>query len=149
VAAERVVDERGGEPLPADPALLAEVPGRRGTLVSALRLARTPAERARLRALADPDAIAVDLESAALAHAAARACVPFLALRAVTDGVGDRLPDLEPLVDRQGRPRPGALILHLARRPSDAAALVRLGLGARWAGRALRGGVAPLVGGAG
>jgi adenosylhomocysteine nucleosidase len=145
VAAERVVDERGGEPLHADPALLAAAPGRRGTIVSAVRLARAPGERARLRALGGPNAIAVDLESAALARAAAAAGVPFLALRAVTDAVGDRLPDLEALVDASGRPRPAALARHLLRRPADLAAMARLGIGARRAGRALRRGLATLL----
>jgi adenosylhomocysteine nucleosidase len=148
VAAERVLDERGGEPLQADPALLAAAPGRRGTIVSAVRLARVPAERARLRALGGPDAIAVDLESAALARAAAAAGVPFLALRAVTDAAADRLPDLEALVDARGRPRPAALARHLVRRPADLAALARLGLGARRAGPALRRGLATLLRGA-
>jgi adenosylhomocysteine nucleosidase len=147
VAAERVLDERGGEALPADPALLAAAPGRRGTLVSAVRLVRAPAGRARLRALDGGRALAVDLESAALARAAAAAGVPFLALRAVTDAAGDRLPDLERLVDARGRPRPAALVRHLARRPADLAALARLGLGARKAGAALRGGLAALVAG--
>jgi nucleoside phosphorylase len=147
VAAERVVDEAGAA-FPADPGLLAAVPGRRGTLVSAVRVARTPVERERLRVLAGPGALAVDLESAALARAAQRAGVPFLALRAVTDVVADRLPDLEALVDGDGRPRPAALVRHLVRRPADVVALARLGRGARRAGPALRRGLAPLVAGA-
>jgi adenosylhomocysteine nucleosidase len=148
VAGERVVDERGGEAIAADPALLAAAPGRRGTIVSAARLARAPAERARLRALGGPGALAVDMESAALGRAAAAAGVPFLALRAVTDGVRHRLPDLEALVDAAGRPRPAALLRHLARRPADVAALVRLGLGARRAAPALRRGLRALARGA-
>ena len=58
------MDERSGDRFAADPRLLAAAPGRRGVMVSAERIARTPAERARL------DGLAVDMESAALARVA-------------------------------------------------------------------------------
>jgi adenosylhomocysteine nucleosidase len=139
VAAERVRDERTGEIFPADPGLLAAAPGRRGTLVSAVAIARTPEERARLSGLA------VDLESAALARAALAAGVPFLALRAVTDRTRHRLPDFERLTDAAGRLTPGAGLLHFLRHPRQVPALVRLGPAARTAGQALRAGVGQLL----
>jgi adenosylhomocysteine nucleosidase len=138
VAAEAVADE-GGARFPADPALLAAAPGRRGVLVSARRLARTPADRARL------DGLAVDLESAAIARRCADAGVPFLALRAVTDEAGHVLPDFDRLTDAAGRLTPGAGLLHFLIHPGELRGLVRLGLGARRASRALADGVGRLL----
>ena len=71
-------------------------------MVSAERLARTPADRARL------DGLAVDLESAALARVAGAAGIPFLALRAVTDERRHRMPDFDRIMDAAGRLTPGA-----------------------------------------
>jgi len=140
VAAESVVEERTGRAFPADPGLLAAAPGRRGTLVSAERLARTPADRARLEGLA------VDLESAAVAAAAAAAGVPFLALRAVTDEVEHVLPDFDRLTDAAGRLTPGAGLLYFLVHPGELRSLLRLGRGARTAGAALGRGVDELLG---
>jgi adenosylhomocysteine nucleosidase len=139
VAAEEVLDEVSGERFPADPQLLEAAPGRRGTLVSARRIARTPAERAGLPGLA------VDLESAALAGAARAAGVPFLALRAVTDEARHRLPDFDRLMDAAGRLTPGAGLLHFILHPREVPALVRLGPAARTAGRALRSGLEQML----
>ena len=135
VAAERVVDEVTGDEFVADPALLAAAPGRRGALVSARRIARTPDARARL------DGMAVNLESAALARAAGAAGVPFLALRAVTDATRHRLPDFERMAPGGARLRPGRVAAHLITHPLELPQLVRLGPAAAWAGRALAGGL--------
>jgi adenosylhomocysteine nucleosidase len=131
VAAARVRDEATDEEFAADPGLLAAAPGRRGVLVSARHIARTPQARARLRGTA------VDLESAALARAARDAGIPFLALRAVTDTTDHRLPDFEAIA--AGRPQipAGRLATHVLRHPRELPRLVRLGAGARRAGRAL------------
>jgi adenosylhomocysteine nucleosidase len=139
VAAEVVVDEATGERHLADPGLLAAAPGERGVLVSAARLARTPAERARL------DGTAVDLESAALARAAAGRGTPFLALRAVTDETRHRLPDFDRIMDAAGRLTPGAGLAHFALHPREIPALLRLGPAARVASRSLRSGVERLL----
>ncbi|MGD9694999.1 MAG: hypothetical protein AB7V42_04990 [Thermoleophilia bacterium] len=139
VVAERVRDEASGETLECDPELVAAAPGRRGTLVSSPRLARTAADRARL------DGLAVDMESAALARAAAAAGIPFLALRAVTDETRHRLPDFDALTDAAGRLTPGAGLLHFVRHPSEIPALIRLGPAARTAGRSLRAGLSILL----
>jgi adenosylhomocysteine nucleosidase len=135
IAADEVVDEATGDRFAADPGLLAAAPGRRGSLVSAVRLARTPADRARLAGTA------VDMESAALARAAAATGTPFLALRAVTDETRHRLPDLDRVMDAAGRLTPGAGLVHFALHPRELPALVRLGPAARTAGRALRDGL--------
>jgi adenosylhomocysteine nucleosidase len=139
VAGAEVHDEESGESFSADPALLAAAPGSRGVIVSARRLARTPEDRARLEGLA------VDMESAALARAAAGAGVPFLALRAVTDETRHRLPDFDAMMDAAGRLTPGAGILYFLLHPGQIRSLMRLGPASRRAGRSLRNGVGELA----
>lgn len=139
IAADVVVHENTGAAFDADPTLLAAADGRRGILVSASELARTPADRAALHGLA------VDMESASLARAAHEAGIPFLALRAVSDRFRDRVPDLAPLLDHLGRPDRGRLLAHLVRHPRDLPRLARLGRGARRAGSALGCAVASLL----
>lgn len=139
VAPDEVVDRRTGERFTPDPWLLERLPGRRGTLTTAERLARTPAQRAAL------DGVAVDMESAAVARVARRARIPFAALRAVTDERRHRLPDLDACTDSRGRLAATACIAHLARHPADIPALVRLGPAAVTAGRTLRSGVRDLL----
>jgi adenosylhomocysteine nucleosidase len=140
VAPDEVHDQATGERFAPDPEMLAAAPGVRGTLVSAVRLARTPADRARL------DGVAVDMESAALARASRAAGVPFLALRAVTDETRHRLPDFDRLMDAAGRLTPGAGLLYFLRHPREVPALVRLGPAVREAGRALRAGLEQTLG---
>jgi adenosylhomocysteine nucleosidase len=140
VAPDEVRDEATGERFAPDPEMLAAAPGARGTLVSAARLARTPADRARLEGLA------VDMESAALARASRAAGVPFLALRAVTDETRHRLPDFDRLMDAAGRLTPGAGLLYFLVHPREVPALVRLGPAVRQAGRALRAGLEQTLG---
>jgi adenosylhomocysteine nucleosidase len=140
VAPDEVRDEASGETFAPDPEMLAAAPGARGTLVSSVRLARTPADRARL------DGLAVDMESAALARASRAAGVPFLALRAVTDETRHRIPDFDRLMDAAGRLTPGAGLLYFLRHPRDVPALVRLGPAVREAGRALRAGLEQTLG---
>ena len=140
VAPDEVRDQATGERFAPDPEMLAAAPGARGTLVSAVRLARTPADRARL------EGVAVDMESAALARASRAAGVPFLALRAVTDETRHRLPDFDRLMDAAGRLTPGAGLLYFLRHPREVPALVRLGPAVREAGRALRAGLEQTLG---
>ncbi len=140
VAADVVVDERTGDRFTPDPRLLAAAPGRRGAMVSAERIVRTPADRDRL------DGLAVDMESAALARAAGEAGIPFLALRAVTDERRHRLPDFDKVMDAAGRLTPGAGFVHFVLHPRELPALVRLGPAARRAGQTLREGMGTLVG---
>ena len=139
VAADEVVEEATGDRFAADPELLSAAPGRRGTLVSSVRLARTPQDRARL------DGLAVDLESAALARAAAAESVPFLSLRAVTDEARHRMPDFDRLMDATGRLSPFSGIFYFVRYPREIPALLRLAPAARTASKALRGGVGELL----
>ena len=135
VVAQEVLDERTGDRFAADAHLLEAAPGRRGVIVSAERIARTPSDRARL------DGLAVDLESAAIARVARAAGIPFIALRAVTDERRHRLPDFDRIMDAAGRLTPGAGIVHFVLHPREVPALVRLGPAVRRAGQALREGL--------
>jgi len=139
VAADLVVDAATGREFGASTELLARAPGRRGTLVTTPRLARTPADRRRLSGLA------CDMESAALALVAHEAGVPFLALRAVTDEATHTLPDFDRITDRAGHLTPGSGLLHFLLHPADVGRLLRLGPASRRAGRALRDGVGALL----
>ena len=139
IVAERVVHENTGDVFEADNLMLAAAEGRRGTLVSAREVARTPADRAALQGLA------VDLESAALARAAREADVPFIAIRAVSDRFRDRIPDILDMLDHVGRPDRRALVMFAARHPREIRRLVRLGRSAKRAGEGMADGVGALL----
>lgn len=79
-------------------------------------------------AFADSGCLAVDMESAALAGVAAKAGLPFLAVRAIADRAGDALPALvDTAIKPDGRPAVGRVLAALVRRPSDIPATLRLG----------------------
>ncbi len=139
VVAERVVHENTGDVFAADDVMLAAAEGRRGTLVSAGEVARTPADRAALQGLA------VDMESAALARAARDADVPFIAIRAISDRFRDRIPDIAGMLDHVGRPDRSALIAFALHNPREIPRLIRLGRSAKRASTALTDGVATLL----
>ena len=139
VVAERVVHENTGDVFEADDVMLAAAEGRRGTLVSASEVARTPADRAALQGLA------VDMESAALARAARDADVPFIAIRAVSDRFRDRIPDILGMLDHVGRPDRGALTAFALHNPREIPRLIRLGRSAKRASAALTDGVGTLL----
>ncbi len=97
VIAARRVRAGNGEEWSADRDLLdraATRADRVGALVSGDRLCFTAAEKEALLAR-HPDAenAGADLESAGWARAAARARIPFVAIRAVLDAAGEELPD--------------------------------------------------------
>lgn len=91
-------------------------------------------------------AIAVDMESHAVARVANATGIPFIVLRAVADPATFDVPAAALSgVDTAGRTRPMAVIARLARRPRDIPALIAL---AEAAARGRRGliAVAPLIG---
>ena len=139
VVAECVVHENTGDVFAADDVMLAAAEGRRGTLVSAVEVARTPADRAALQGLA------VDMESAALARAARDADVPFIAIRAISDRFRDRIPDIVGMLDHVGRPDRSALIAYALHNPREIPRLIRLGRSAKRASTALTDAVATLL----
>lgn len=102
----------------------------RGGLIAGIDSAvSTPAEKAALAAAAQ--ALAADMESHAVAGVACAAGVPFVVIRAVSDGSEDGVPRwLLAALDDTGRPRIPAILSGLLRRPGDLPALVRLGRGA-------------------
>lgn len=75
-----------------------------GALFSAADVVATPEAKARLAETSGAEA--VDMESAAIAAAAAAAGLPCIALRVIADGPGDALPDdVVSLVGADGRTR--------------------------------------------
>lgn len=75
-------------------------------------------------------AVAADMESAAVAREARRYGLPMIAIRVVSDGADDDVPDaLLGVIDSFGRPRFGPLLAVLIRNPGAAAALARLRTG--------------------
>lgn len=86
----------------------------------------TAAAKARLHR--DSGAVIVDLESAAVAWAAAEAGLPFGVLRAVADPAAHGLPPAALVgLDKEGRPAIGPVLGALARSPGQLPALIRLG----------------------
>ena len=84
-------------------------------------------------------AIAVDMESAAVAAVAAAAGLPFLVLRAISDSANDAIPvALAGTVDRYGQPRLGRVLATLLRNPALIAELPRLSRGMNAALSSLR-----------
>jgi adenosylhomocysteine nucleosidase len=72
--------------------------------------------------------LAVDMESAGVAAAAAERRLPFLALRAITDAAEEDLPlDFGRCIGRRGEMRAGNLAAQIARRPAVIREVLRLG----------------------
>jgi len=143
---QRVLDEEG-HAYTADPAWLerlqrllgnAGVPlHARGTLLSVASPLLTPV--AKSAAHQRCAALAVDMESAAVAAVAMERRLPFVVLRAIVDEVSDGIPDaLNGSVDAWGRPRMTRLIAALCRHPTLVNELPRLYSRMQHATRALR-----------
>jgi hopanoid-associated phosphorylase len=103
----------------------------------------------------DTGAVAVDMESGAVAEVAAARGLPFIAVRVIVDAAGDTLPATAlAAMTSTGSVRLLSLIGGLIRNPRDIAPLIRLALRYRTATRALTiiartGVLAPLAFGAG
>lgn len=116
----------------------------RGVLASVARPAATAADK---RALAASlHAIAVDMESAAVARVARERGIGFAALRAVSDAATQELPRaVLAAVDPTGCVRPLALLLALARRPGELRALPALRRGVHAAEVSLAAALVPVL----
>lgn len=125
----------GGEEFACDAALLADLGGPTARLMLAGgEIAASVAEKATL--FAQSQAAAVDLESGAVARAAAAAAVPFAVLRAISDPAAKDLPPAALVaLDAAGRISVARLAGSLLRRPGQVPALLAL---ARDTGRARR-----------
>ncbi len=140
VAAFEVI-EPDGTRWTADPDLLARCPPEsatfhRGPLLTIAHVVPTATEKRRLRE--ETGAVAVDMESAAVARCAAGAGAPFLALRVITDAADECLPlDFNLCFDSNGQFHRARLLPLLARRPAAVPGLIRLGRHSAFAGRSL------------
>ena len=95
----------------------AGLPVRRGTLLTTPEPVFSAEEKTSL--FRRCGALAVDMESAAMARAAREAGMPFMVMRAVCDEADKNVPrSAMDIVDRNGRVRPAALVRTLLRNPS-------------------------------
>ena len=83
---------------------------------------------AKARAFRETAAVAVDMESSAVAEVAAAQRIPFLAVRAIVDGAADEIPRAALMAAAAGTAtlRIGRLLAALARAPGELPALIRL-----------------------
>ena len=107
-----------------------------GNLLTSAYAIDTPAEKA--AAFHRTGAVAVDMESAAVAEVAAQHNLPFIAARVIVDTAADRLPRAVVAASRAGRVQFGRLLAGMVLAPGEIAALVRLAQRYRIAMRSLR-----------
>jgi adenosylhomocysteine nucleosidase len=115
-------------------------------LTSALAIESVAAKAA---AYQTSGAVAVDMESAAVAEVARAAHLPFIAVRVIVDTAADVLPRAVVAASRAGRVRTGRLVVGLLLAPAQIKPLIRLSQRYRAAIRSLRviaetGALAPL-----
>lgn len=126
------VTAEGGATYPTDAvtrtrfaARLAEPCRRPRAILGVTAAVASPAEKARL--FTATGAAAIDMESLALAEAAAAAELPFIVVRAVADPAKRAIPETALVaLDPAGRVHAGRLLAGLARRPGDLAGLLWL-----------------------
>ncbi len=93
-------------------------------LVSTARVANETEKR---RLAATYGGAMVDMESAAVVRLALIRGIQVCCVKAISDEVGDRLPDFNPFIDRRGQMKMGAFVRYVATKPSYWGSLVRLG----------------------
>ncbi|MGB0695563.1 MAG: hypothetical protein ACPGOY_07930 [Rhodospirillaceae bacterium] len=139
ILAEQVVTADGGQ----FPTALDSIPealgilGRRGVMIGSDKVIPDPAAKT---ALAEAHtALAVDMESHAVAQVAQKAGVPFLVLRVVTDPAERALPSwLLGCVRRDGTTRYGRLAKRVAANPLRIRPLLQLGRDSKAAQKTMR-----------
>jgi len=103
----------------------AQLPHRGGMLIGSRALWRDAGDKEAIHEITG--ALAIDMESGAVATAAQNAGLPFLAVRAIADRAQDSLPALvETAVKPDGRPAIARTLGALLRRPSEVPATLRL-----------------------
>jgi nucleoside phosphorylase len=107
-----------------------------GNLLTSAYAIDTPAEKA--AAFHRTGAVAVDMESAAVAEVAAQHNLPFIAARVIVDTAADRLPRAVVAASRGGRVHFGRLLAGMVLAPREIAALFGLAQRYRIAMRSLR-----------
>ena len=98
---------------------------------------RVADEQAKQRLASTYAAQLVDMEAAAVARLARMRNIPFYAVKGVSDGFHDRLPDFNRFLDASGRFHTGRLVAHVLPRPWHWPALVRMGRQSSQAARAM------------
>ncbi len=83
------------------------------------------------------DAALVDMEAAAIARLAAMRGIPFYAIKGVSDGANDRLPDFNPFLTAEGQFRIVPFALSTLLRPWYWPALLRMGDNSRKASQSI------------
>jgi len=81
---------------------------------------------AKAAARRETGAVAVDMESSAVAEVAAASHVPFMAIRVIVDSALDAIPASVTAAGESGQIRMGRLLLGVARSPGDIVSLVNL-----------------------
>jgi len=104
--------------------IIARHPIGSGKLLSAMTVMETIADKT--AAYRITGALAVDMESLAVAAVAARRGLPFIAVRVIVDTANDSLPRAIAAATRCGQLRIGSLLGALARRPRELFAIMRL-----------------------
>ena len=108
-----------------------------GQIIGQDHIAATAAEKAELYAATR--ALAVDMESHIAARVAARHCLPFIAIRTISDTAHESLPPAALVgMGPDGSMALGKVLMSLARRPNQLPALIKTGRNAEAAFRALR-----------
>ena len=126
IACPSVVSDFAQGELRPDPSLLQAALGAgaaRGACLT-VRLPLVTPEEKREAARGTGCAIC-EMEAWHVASAAGAVGVPFLTLKAVSESVKDRLPDLRRLMDGAGAAKPAEVALYLAARPDEAARAAR------------------------
>lgn len=107
-----------------------------GSLLSLKAVATSPEEKRRLAE--SSGAVAVDMESAAVAKVASLHGLPFIAIRAIVDEAHHCVPAAAAAaVDAEGRSRPWRIAGPLLKKPSQIGPLLQLARGASAADRSL------------
>lgn len=125
----QVLDARTGEQFP----LVSSE--RKLRLVTTARVADRK-EKLRL-AEAYPGAVLVDMEGATVARLASLRSIPMYCFKGVSDGLADRIPDLNPFIDGMGQFHTARFALSAIYRPRYWNALRRFGENSRKAAQAL------------
>jgi adenosylhomocysteine nucleosidase len=135
VVASEVVTDFGTYPAVSTAAGPAKA--HRGRIYGGNEIVATTEEKRRLRN--QFDAIAVDNESGPVARVAYEAGIPFVAVRVISDAVGDHLPPAALLpLSPGGKPRLGAVLLSVLKNPFQIPGLIATAINTRAAMKMLR-----------
>jgi adenosylhomocysteine nucleosidase len=119
---------------PCDPELIdavSKIKCRTGRFFAASKTVITASEKMEI-ARAN-GAIALDMESGGAARASIEAGIPFISIRAISDGLDEDLPVDFNLLMREGKMRWGRFIFYFMTHPAKIAPLMRLGRNSRLA----------------